>query len=351
MVAPLADILATGVRTPLGLRSAPSAAAMRAAISRLGEHPALLDRLGNPVPACLDPLLEAGVPMPDRLVAMAQHALLEIGESLADRRPSPSVPVFLALPEIRPGFTAQQAAYVRDRLATAQGLAFAIPSVQVYPRGHAGAGVALDDAIALLARGGHEMAIVGGVESYFDPETLRWLDQHRQLAGEDGRSSFVPGEGAGLLLIASPRTRGSSRVAPAGSIVAVGRGQERSLIKTRDLCLGEGLVAAVSSALQGLGRGQRVSRVICDINGERYRSEEWGFVALKLGARFDDLLYVCPASSWGDMGAASIPLFVMLACQAAARGYAPGPRTLVWASSEQGTRGAVLVEADGARGG
>ena len=44
------------------------------------------------------------------------------------------------------------------------------------------------------------------------------------------------------------------------------------------------------------------------------------------------------------MGAASIPLFTVLACQAAARGYAPGPYSLVWAGSEGGQRGALLIQ-------
>ena len=44
------------------------------------------------------------------------------------------------------------------------------------------------------------------------------------------------------------------------------------------------------------------------------------------------------------MGAASGPLFAMLACQAFARGYSNGPRTMLWASSEGGRRGAAVLE-------
>ena len=80
------------------------------------------------------------------------------------------------------------------------------------------------------------------------------------------------------------------------------------------------------------------------------RGEEWGFVCLRLPSLFDDPTgYHSPADSWGDMGAASIPLFGMLACEAALRGSARGPRTMIWASSERGLRGAVLLEAEVAR--
>lgn len=85
--------------------------------------------------------------------------------------------------------------------------------------------------------------------------------------------------------------------------------------------------------------------MICDINGERYRGEEWGFVCLRLSQYFDDpTAYDSPADCWGDMGAASGPLFIMLACQAIARGYAKGPRALLWTSSEGGLRGAAVIE-------
>ncbi len=345
MIAPL-DVVCTGARTPLGLRSAPAAAALRAGINRLGEHPFLIDRLGNPMAAALDATLDPKLPPNDRLVALAQHALAEIAESLPDLAPGSRVPLLLALPEIRPGFAREDAAYVKARLAKTLGVRFELGEIGLYTSGHAGGAIALEDASAQLARGIHDLCVVGGVDSYFHPETMSWLDQHMQLAGEDGRSSFVPGEGVCFLLLASRRARESLGLEPMGSIVSVGRGQERSLIKTKDLCLGEGLIAAVAAALQGLGQGERVNSVICDVNGERYRAEEWGFVALKLGAYFEDPGYLSPAGSWGDMGAASIPLFIMLACQAAARGYARGPRTMVWASSEQGMRAAVVVQAD-----
>ncbi len=119
--------------------------------------------------------------------------------------------------------------------------------------------------------------------------------------------------------------------------------------ETDDLCVGAGLTQAVDAACSELG-SQRISDVFCDVNGERYRAEEWGFVCLRSAHYFDDPTdYRSPAGIWGDMGAASIPLFAMLACRASARGYARGPNALLWASSEGGQRAAVLVKT-GSRG-
>jgi 3-oxoacyl-[acyl-carrier-protein] synthase I len=340
------DVVATGTRSPLGLRSAPTAAAFRAGINRLGEHPFLIDRLGNPMVAAVDAKLDPALSANDRCLALAQHALRELSDTLGNADPRPQIPLYLALPECRPGFAQEDAAEIQARLQHTTGLAFELGPIQVYPRGHAAGALALEAASLHLSRGVDDFCIVGGVDSYFHPDTMHWLDSHRQLAGEDGRSSCVPGEGAGALLLSvrSAHLRLGLRVL--ASVVSCDTAIERNLIKTADLCLGEGLTAAVASAAKHLGHGERVNDIVCDINGERYRGQEWGFVALKLARFFDDpLSYHSPAGSWGDMGAASIPLFAMLACEAALRGYAKGPRTMLWASSEQGMRGAVILEA------
>jgi 3-oxoacyl-[acyl-carrier-protein] synthase-1 len=128
-------------------------------------------------------------------------------------------------------------------------------------------------------------------------------------------------------------------------LVAVAIGEESKRVKTAEVCLGHGLTSTVQDALHNLPPGEKISTVICDINGERYRSEEWAFVCLRLSQYFDDITdYLSPADCWGDMGAASTPLFAMLVGQAAVRGYAKGSRSMLWASSEGGLRGAAVVE-------
>ena len=48
------QIVAVGSRTPLGLRSAPAAAAVRAGTTALDEHPFMVDSVGDPMPGALD---------------------------------------------------------------------------------------------------------------------------------------------------------------------------------------------------------------------------------------------------------------------------------------------------------
>lgn len=69
---------------------------------------------------------------------------------------------------------------------------------------------------------------------------------------------------------------------------------------------------------------------------------------LRARALFRDAAdFEAPADCWGDLGAASGPLYACLAIEAEARGYAKGSRTLIWASSEGGQRGAALLRRPG----
>jgi 3-oxoacyl-[acyl-carrier-protein] synthase I len=320
-----------GARTPVGLSAPGSAAAVRAGISRIREHPFLVDAVGDKVMGAYDGVLEPRLFGVKRLLALAASALAEARGRLAT-----PVPVFLGLPERRPGFGERELARVREGLAQLPG----VGHLSLFPEGHAAGLAALDAA----RRAGHEVCLVGGVDSYFDPDAIEWLDDHQQLARADIRSGLVPGEGAAFLLLADERVAKSQGWPVLARVRGSGVGRETKLIKTPAVCLADGLRAAIAAAAGGLA-GEHINDVICDLNGERYRTEEWGFVCLKPPARFDDpAAFRSPADCWGDVGAASGPLFAVLACQAMTRGYARGPRTLVWASSEAGLRAAALIE-------
>ena len=344
----LVYIVATGARTPLGLQAAPSAAAYRAGISGMGEHPFMIDRVCDPMSGALDVQLDPGLMGPERLLALAETALREACAPLKRDTQAPRLrlPLYLGLPELRPGFTEQDASAVRVGLTRLEGLPITLSEVNVYTQGHAAGLAALATATENIQQGAFEACLVGGVESYFQPDTMEWLDENLQLAGAVSRSAFVPGEGAGFCLLMTERAHTRLGLSALARVLAVATGKEAKLIKTSDICLGAGLTTVVKSVVGSLSPSSgRINAVICDINGERYRGEEWGFVCLRLSEYFDDpIAYDSPADCWGDMGAASGPLFTMLACQAAARGYAKGPRTLLWASSEGGLRGAAVLE-------
>lgn len=340
------QIAAVGARTPVGLHAASAAAAVRAGISGLREHPYMVDCAGLPMPCALDAHIDPALIGPERFLLLAEGALREACEPLYDIGPEPlTMPVFLGLPELRPGFSERDALEIRSGLSRFEGLPIRLSPVIAFIEGHAAGLSALAAAIRQMKQGEFEMCLVGGVESYLHADTMEWLDQNRQLSGTVSRSGFIPGEAAGFCLMVTDRCRQRLGLNKLATVQACALGREVKLIKTADMCLGEGLSATVRGALdEVIVPGERINDIYCDINGERYRGEEWGFVCLRHANCFDDPLdYQSPASSWGDVGAASGPLFMMLACRAAARGYAKGPRCMLWASSEGGLRSAAVL--------
>jgi 3-oxoacyl-[acyl-carrier-protein] synthase-1 len=311
------------------------------------EHPFMADRMGNPIVGALDQRLDPTLTGPDRLLGLAEPAL---GEACGPLRDAAGLyrqlPLYLGVAEFRPGFSERDVERITHGLSQIVGLPITLSVVSVFAEGHAAGLTALKMAVDQIHQEACEVCLVGGVDSYFHLDTIAWLDQNRQLAGTTARSAFMPGEGAGFCLLMAERAWKRLGLRPLARVLAVSVSRETKLIKTTAICLGEGLTATVRGAVGSLrSPPEMVNEVICDINGERYRGEEWGFVCLRLSQYFDDpTSYQSPADCWGDMGAASGPLFAMLACQAAARGYAKGPHTLLWASSEGGLRAAALLD-------
>ncbi|MFT5527675.1 MAG: 3-oxoacyl-[acyl-carrier-protein] synthase-1, partial [Pirellulaceae bacterium] len=108
----------------------------------------------------------------------------------------------------------------------------------------------------------------------------------------------------------------------------------------------EGLGQAISGALTGMpSSGAKVTSVVCDLNGESYRGEEYLFASSRRADQFVDPADIrAPAENWGDVGAASLPLFMALAKHAVDKGYAQGPHALLCSGSESGLRGCSLLE-------
>ena len=161
--------------------------------------------------------------------------------------------MFLGLPEVRPGFTREDADAVRAGLQQWTDLPGGVAEVTVFPEGHAAGLRALATAADRIRNGTAEACLVGGVDSYFHPATLVWLDGHRQLSDEAARSAFVPGEGAGFCLLTNRRVRDLLGVPAPLRVVRTAVGRETKVIKSDAVCLGEGLTEVVRAVLPPLG--------------------------------------------------------------------------------------------------
>lgn len=336
-------IVGIGARTPLGFDAASSAAAVRAGISAIQQHPTMIDRFGEQMKVTRDMGIDLHLQGPDRAVAIAVDPAVQALRPVLGTISNAPVSLIVATGEPRPGqdgdFAVQVHARLRNRL-----LQYAeFPGGSSIAGGHAGGMIAMLQAAKSLREGSATFCLAGGVDTYLQTETLLWLDENEQLHSEGNIYGFCPGEAAGLCLMTTLRTARKYAIPPLLQLIGIEGAHEENRIRTETVVLGEGLGAAFHTLFEKAGTDP-VDRIICDMNGERYRANEYGFATIRNPGRFRNAAdFETPADCWGDVGAASGPLFVSLVTEAEARNYQTGRLSLIWASSENGIRAAALL--------
>ena len=329
-------IVGLGARTPVGYRAPASAAAIRCNIRRLQLHPFIVDGEGEPIRVGLDPGLRDDQMGAVRLVVMGRSAVKEALSGLDVSR-APQLDVVLALPDRRPGFSDRTAEWVANELA--DGL---LPRpVELGPSGHAGALDALRQAAQRIEAGHAELCVIVGIDSYLAPDTVDWLIATERLGGGSNPDGFALGE-AGTCMVVAHRSLGYR---PLAFVRGAHSAQERATIRGEEEPLGHALSAAIKGATVSLRLPEEaLADVYCDLNGERYRTDEWGAAMLRTGHAFRTVDHTQTSTCVGDVGAAHGPLGCILSVRSWARGYANGPRALICGGSEAGLRTAVLLE-------
>ncbi|MDX8514042.1 beta-ketoacyl synthase N-terminal-like domain-containing protein [Mesorhizobium captivum] len=334
-------------RTPVGLRPESAAAAVRAGISAISEHPFFVDRNGEPIRLAQDAVMGPDMPVAERMKELLLSTLLQLPQAAALSANGLRTLLIIGAPEPRPGLPDG----VGEMLGRAVMGRFGSTNlrVQYLANGHAAGMLAFGVAAKAIDEGKTDLAVVAGVDSYQEYQTLEWMDETGQLKSEVNRDGFFPGEAAGACLLARRNLISELGLELLGRLTAVSIAPERITIKRHgegEVCVGEGL----SSAFLGLGPAidrdrRKITDTYCDLNGQRYRSEELVYAILRVQHLSDDAThYLHPADCWGDVGAASGPLFAALAHAAASKGYSHGSRAALWASSEGGERAVTLLD-------
>lgn len=336
------EVVAVGARTPVGLLAETTAAAIRASVARLEDYPFALEN-GEPATAAFDARIDLALHGPSRMHALAMSVIDEVDRKLGSLSGQPiAVHVHLSVPHPRPGFEAHHADSIAHEITTHLRNKGANPLVRIAGHGHAGAMQAMQQAAQAHAHA-DVVSLILGVDSYLHPRTLMWLDRQRLLAQPSCPNGFIPGEGAGCLVLANTRVRKQAGWPCHAVVAGLGLSQEQHLRDSELGSMGIGMTEAVLAATASCD-GLPVDSTYIDVNGERYRSEEWGLVVLRTPELWRSLDYEAPSSCWGDVGAAWGPLAGVLAVRSFARGYALGPRALVLAGSFDGLRGAMLLQ-------
>lgn len=341
-------IIGAGAQTPVGRYVLAAAAAVRCGISAYAEHPFMIDKHGEPMVVARADWLDDDLPLEDRIATLAadaaQEALHPIAANISALRREMRVHLALSAENLPNPAQRQR---VIGRFAKRAGFTSADSAIESVAEGHAGGLLALEHAFHQLRKGEAQLCLVGGADSWLDPERLQAIDVAGRLHSVNLSWGFTPGEGAGFCLVATGAAVRRLGLNPLAELSSVATAQETKLMGTKTVCLGEGLTAAFREVLKaGQGLAQRVAHCYCDFNGETYRADEYGFTICRTRAAFDDPgSFTAAAECWGDVGVASGPLALTLPLAGWSRGYAKGPVTLAWSSSARAPlRAAALLK-------
>ncbi len=349
-------IYRVGLVTAVGMGAAQTTASITAGIDGFAES-AVMNAKHQPLAMALLPD-EALPPLVDelegvseltgrqrRMLRLVTPAIDEVLAELPANAMRDKPPLLLATPEKHPNLSAPLTDQFLDRLALQSNQAFDRSRSQLFPSGRAGGFRALDEAAIRLARGTVDYVLVGGVDTHLDLMLLATLDQDRRLLAEGVMDGFIPGEGAGLLLLGREGGPAVEGLEPIARIPAVHLGQEYGHRYSEEPYQGEGLAMAFAGLFESPGVPREpVRTAYLGFNGESFPAKEWGVASMRSSAEFSPELDVRhPADCFGDIGAAFAPVMLGLAALGVRAGSCPSP-CIVWTSSEGVDRGAALVD-------
>lgn len=346
-------IVGVGMMTAVGLSAAETAASVRAGTARFVESP-LRDKAFAPftlaeVPADALPSLADGLinlpSLTGRERRMLRLATMPLRECLLPlvNRPTP-IALCLALPEAETAKPLDRAGFLKHLALQVDG-AFDPRASDGSHVGRSGGLVAIGQAVLTIQSGQAEFVVAGGIDSYRDPYVLGTLDKDERVKSDVNWDGFIPGEGAGFLLLASGRAAVSGGLPVIARVSPVASGFEPGHLESQEPYRGEGLAGTLQQLVAGAGSNAPFGEVYSSMTGESHWVKEWGVAFLRTKSAFQpDHGMHHPADSFGDTGAASGPLMVGLAALGIKGRYRRSP-ALAFGSSDRGSRAALVVTA------
>ena len=325
-------VVSCGLRTPIGTNTALSAAGVRAKVSRLMAHRYLRDEEQEAIYIGQALYIDEEQEGIERHLQLAEPAISEALSQLPQG--AGEVRCFVGLPELRAGLPENlQHVLLKDR------------SSEFISHGHASGLMALEKGMRCLESGEAEFCLVGGIDSYINPFTLKELERIGRLYCSYQKKGFTPGEAAGFCLLCTRFTAEKFGLSYSAIIRSVAVTEESAYWETKQNCKGKGLSKAVGEVLKSLPQGEGIGKIYTTLNGEKYHLTEFGYTLARFTEKIiDGKNFIAPVDCWGDIGAASAPVFIGLVTEAARKGYAEGAFSLICTSSLGKLRAAALLE-------
>ncbi|AGU47746.1 thiolase-like domain-containing protein [Variovorax paradoxus B4] len=328
----------TGLVTSVGLSAPASCAAIRAKLTNPVET-RFIDAEGERIMAH-----EVALEKPWRGRAkLARMAALAARECLADVAPDlwDEIPLLLCVAEReRPGRLAGLDDLLFTDLQDLLGARFSADSL-VVAHGRVGALVAFSRAQRLIGSDGVANVLVVAADSLLSWPTLSAYERGYRLLTAGNSNGFIPGEGAGALLLGRPGGDGLL-------CTGIGFGMEKAHIDSDEPLRADGLSAAIEAALaQARCAMHEIDYRITDLSGEQYYFKEATLaLARTLRQRKESFDLWHPAECIGEAGAVAGVAALAVAQAACRGGYAPGPDVLVHMANDAGQRAAAVMRFD-----
>lgn len=345
-------VIGVGMVTAVGLSAPETAASVRAATMRFVET-SIRDHRFEPF--TLAEVIEEGLPpveegaatrpgMTSRELRMLRLASAPLAECLASLpETAPRAGLILALPETATTIPLEPGAFLRSLHTQVNGT-FDLARSEATEVGRAGGLKAIQRAARLLQAGQTKVVIAGGIDTYRDLYVLGTLDMEKRVKSAVHLDGFVPGEGAGFLLLATATAASGLGVDPLARLSSCVVGSEVGHLYSEQPYTGDGLAATVQELVRTGEVAVPIREVYASMNGEHHWAKEWGVTFIRNQAAFDaDHGMHHPADCFGDTGAACGPLMVGLAALGVSRGHRRSP-ALVYCSSDRGERAALAVQ-------
>jgi len=337
-------ISATGMITPVGFDTQMTIASVKAGISAYQEssyynrHYQKMKLAPIPDEAFSLPELETDKPLAKqiRYQRMLGIASVAISEALANYEDAQPIPLFLGGPE---AITAQEATINSDfikHLAEISEANLDLSRSRIFATGRTSLLEAIDLAFTYIDQTGASHVLVGGVDSYIDPNVLANLELQDRILTASNSDGFAPAEGASFLLLSKNSTVLKPMPNKAVFINRPGFADEQGHRYSTAPYRGDGLAAATRSALHSVNSLQ-VQSLFSSMNGESFAAKELGVTMLRNSNKLSTELQIeHPADAFGDMGAAVTAVLITLAS-------VTNPLSLVCASAEKAKRAACVV--------
>lgn len=215
------------------------------------------------------------------------------------------------------------------------------PAVRfVTTEGHTGVARAIQAAVGDLRSGVVETAIVAGVDSLLDEDTLIWLKVTGRLKSSAVPAGVTPGEAAALVVLQSAE---AARRQACARIRAVYLRQDSTAFLNGGHPLGVALGTVLSEALSYRRSEDYTTWIVSDQNGEPFRAMDWGNAFIRaVSPPGQPVLWYTPLS-FGDTGAASGAVALCVAVSAFHRGYSPAPLSIVLSAADGAERASLVV--------